>query len=490
MQKKLSKLEHFTHLGDEHFTKEDFIVAIEHYKKALQLSPNDWVLYAKIGDCLKRIELYDLAIEFLNESLKFNPNNAHSYLLLGHIYAKGLNIPVDAIPYFKKYLEIEPKSAHVHNILGNLYKTINETENIEEQIKHFKKAIELKPDFTGAIRNLGIVYYLNGGYEHEAIECFQDLFEHNPIRDDYFVYSCLQIKVGNWEEGWKHYESRFDKCFEQAVYPKIDKPRWEGQSIIDKTLLVQYEQGFGDSICFFRYLEQIKPLVEKIIFRVQDTLVDLFKNSAKDIEIVKNSTPLEELSFDYHIPLMSLPMVLNARVENIPQSQGYIKPDENKVEKYKKEFFDNDCFKIGISFNGMKKGNALRNIPVETFYPLTKIKNVKVYSFQKGFGSEQLENLPPEIEIIDLSETFGNFNDTAAAMANLDLFVTSDNGVFNLAAAMGKKTYLMLNYNAEWRWMLDTETTPWYDSVRIFKKENEKESWESLMQRIIKELHI
>lgn len=481
-------IEILTAIGDEFFEKEDYIVAIESYKKILQLSPNDWALFAKIGDCLKRIELYDLAIEFLNESLKINPNNARCFMLLGHIYAKGLNDPANAISYFKKYLEIEPKSANVLNIVGNLYKTISKTENIEEQIKYFKKAIELKPDFTGALRNLGIVYYLNSGYEREAIECFQELFEHNPIRDDYFVYSCLQIKVGNWEEGWKHYESRFDKCFEQAIYPQIDKLRWDGQSITDKTLLVQYEQGFGDSICFFRYLEQIKPLVKKMIFRVQDTLVDLFKNTEKEIEIVGMTTPIDELSFDYHIPLMSLPMVLNARVDNIPLSQGYIKPDIDKVSKYKNEFFDNDCFKIGISWNGMKYGNKLRNIPLETFYPLTQMKNVKVYSFQKGVGSEQLEKLPPEIEIIDLSETFNDFNDTAAAMANIDLFVTSDNGVFNLAAAMGKKTYLMLNQNAEWRWMLDDKTTPWYDSVRIFKKRNEKDSWELIIQRIMDEI--
>jgi len=474
-----------TQLGDEHYNKENLIVAIEYYKKILPYTPKDWALYSKIGECLKRIEIYDLAIEFLQESVNLNPDNARNYLLMGHIYANGMDDNVNAITYFKKYLELDPQSANVNNIVGNLYKALNKNENVEEQIKYFKKAIEIKPDFKGAIRNLAIVYYLNAGYEKEAIETYKKLFEFNPIKDDYFVYSCLQIKLGNFAEGWKYYESRFGKCFEQTFYPKTDKPRWEGQAITDKILLVQYEQGYGDSLCFFRYIEQVKPLGEKIIFRVQDSLVDLFKNNEKDIAIVGKSTPINELSFDFHIPLMSLPLLLNARPDNIPQPQGYIKADKNKVEKYKKEFFDNDCFKIGISWNGMQNGNQLRNIPLETFYPLTKMKNVKVYSFQKGFGSEQMKNLPPEIEIIDLSETFNDFNDTAAAMDNLDLFVSSDNGVFNLAASMGKKSFLLLNQNAEWRWMLDDEITPWYDSVKIFKKQDEKESWDSLMQRIL-----
>lgn len=472
-------------LGDKQYKNQNPIEAIECYKKILFYDSKNWEQCDKIAKILEEMDVYDLALDFFKESVHINPKNANAYLHIGNIYTKHLNDRRNAIPYYKKYLELEPLNANVNNTIGNLYKEINKNENVDEQIKYFKRAIELKPDFVGALRNLSIVYYLNSGYEKEAIECYQKIFKIKPIKDDYFVYSCLQIKLGNFEEGWKHYESRFEKFFEQTHYPKMNKPRWEGQPIHDKTLLVQYEQGYGDSLCFFRYLEQVKPLVKKIIFRTQDSLMELFRNSSHDIEIVGKSTPIEELSFDYHVPLMSLPLVLNARVDNIPLAEGYIKANESKVEKYKKEFFDNDCLKIGISWNGMKNGNPLRNIPLETFYPLTKMNNVKVYSFQKGFGSEQLDKKPPVFEIIDLGKTFDDFDDTAAAMANLDLFVSSDNGVFNLAASMGKKSFLMLNQNSEWRWMLDNERTPWYQSVRLFKKRDDKESWDLLMEKII-----
>lgn len=182
---------------------------------------------------------------------------------------------------------------------------------------------------------------------------------------------------------------------------------------------------------------------------------------------------------------MTLPYVLNARIDNIPLSQGYLSADWEKAEEFKREFFNNNNFKIAITWSGTKDGNKRRNIPLECFYPLTKLKNTTVYSFQKGFGSEQLENLPSDIKIVDLGCEFKNFSDTAAATANIDLFVTSDNAVFNLAGAMGKKTFLMLNKNSEWRWFFDEKTTPWYDSVRIFKKKHENDSWDLLMSKII-----
>lgn len=394
---------------------------------------------------------------------------------------------VSAIIYFERYLKLNPENALINNMVGFLYQKLSKYENIELQIEHFEKAVELDPTHTCAIRNLALTYQLAGRYE-DALKSFQRLFEVGPVDDDFMAYACLQIRLKNFEEGWKYYEGRFSKKFGPTEYPKMDKPRWQGEDISDKTLLVQYEQGLGDTIQFCRYIEQLKPLAKKILFRVQNNLVDLMSLNLKDVQVVDMSTSLKELEFDYHIPLMSLIYALNGHVDNIPLAQGYIKADREKVDKYKKEFFANDCLKIGISYNGAHFGNRNRNIPLRYFYPLTKIPNVKIYSFQKNSGAEQLEKMQSDIEIIDLGKTFEDFSDTAAAMENIDLFITSDNGVFNLAAAMGKPTYLLLSKYSEWRWFLDDKATPWYDSVRIFKKNTYEEDWAEVMHRVIQEI--
>lgn len=427
---------------------------------------------------------YLKALAVLEEAEKINPENYNVYRLIGDIYLNHLPDIQKAIHYYTKYVENYSKNSKIYNTLGYLYENLSKYENIDLQIKYFEKALEVTPTLKEALRNLAIVYPRAERYD-DALKCFQKLFKLGATMDDYFNYACLKIKMGDFKEGWQYYEYRFSKEEGKTIYPKISQPKWKGQKISDKTLLIHCEQGFGDSIQFFRYLPKLQNFAKKLIFRVQDGLVDLLKINTKEIEIVGTSTPLEELDFDYHIPIMSLIHILNETKENIPLSEGYIKADEKLIKKYKKEFFNNDCLKIGITWHGALRGNARRNIPLEFFHPLTKLKNVKIYSFQKEAGYEQLENLPEGIEVIDLGKTFNNFSDTAAAMANLDLFMTSDNAVFNLAGAMGKKTILLLGKDSEWRWFFDEELTPWYDSVKIFKKKNENDSWSTLIKRVL-----
>lgn len=392
-----------------------------------------------------------------------------------------------AIVYVERYINLNPNNPIMYNLLGYLYQKLSKYGTLDEQIEYFEKSRLLKPDYSQAVRNLALTYQLVGRYE-EAVEAFQALFDLEPVTDDYMAYGCLKIRLGDFQEGFKYYESRFLKNFGGTAYPKIDKPRWQGEDISEKALLVQSEQGFGDTFQFFRYLLQIKPLAKKIIFRAQNELADLIRLNSQGIEVVDMTTDLNDLEFDYHIPLMSLPLITKAKVDDIPLTEGYIKADEEKIQKYKAEYFNNDCFKIGISYSGSVIGNNSRNIPLRVFYPLTRLKNVKVYSFQKNSGSEQLKKVPKAFEIVDLGKTFNNFSDTAAAMSNIDLFVTSDNGVFNLAASMGKKPFLLLSQYAEWRWLLDSEKTPWYDSVKIFKKESESDDWSLLMSRVMEEI--
>jgi tetratricopeptide (TPR) repeat protein len=486
----INKLEHdamiHANLGMESYAQKEYKKALACFRKVIENLESLLLEIDKIHD-EKNQNLDKFKTAVIDIVTEINKKNVSILNKLGEDEWKKGNYVV-AIVYYEESIKINPKDANIYNMIGYMYKKIgNKYQNLDKQIKYFEKAIELAPNHIQAIRSLAVTYPLVGRTQ-ESIEYFHKLFELGPAMDDYVAYARLKIQLGDFEEGWKYKEYRFLREDNLIGYPEIDKPKWEGQKIPHETLLVHYEQGLGDTIQFCRYLEQAKPLAKKVIFRVQNELVDLLKISMDGIEVFGMSTPLEELSFDYHVPLMSLLHLTNASIDNIPLTQGYIKADKNKAETYKKEFFNNDCIKIGISYNGAKFGNRRRNVPLSYFYPIAKLKNIKIYSFQKGYGSEQLEKLPPDINIVDLGSTFNNFSDTAAAMANLDLFITSDNSVFNLAGAMGMKTCVLLNKYSEWRWFFDEETTPWYDSVKIFKKQNEDESWDLLMQKILRQV--
>lgn len=483
-------LEILNELGNSKMQNNDFYSAIDYYKQAIEYNSNSNLLYYNLGICLYKCGAYEAAVLSLEKALKLGFETESSiYQILGDIYIKNKNNPTKAIEYYNKFLEKNPDDYRVYNQLGHSYETLSQFENIDLQIKYFEKALELKPDGISALKNLALVYPRADKYQ-QALECYQKLTKLKMSMDSYFDYACFLIKLKNFEEGWKLYEHRFLKETTPTPYPKMKKPKWKGQKIQNQTILVQWEQGFGDTIHFVRYLEQLKEYANKIIFRVQNPMLDLIKSNLEGIEVIGNSTPIDDISFNFHIPLMSLPYLLNARVDNIPFTSGYIKADKEKSAFYKKAYFNNDCLKIGISWRGADVGNHLRNIPLETFYPLTKLKNVKVYSFQKEHGPEALSKLPADVEIIDLGSTFNNFFDTAAAMDNIDIFISSDNCVPNLASAMGKKTFLLLNKNSEWRWFMDEDKTPWYDSVTLIKKQNENDSWDILMQKVIDHLPV
>lgn len=477
-------------LGDEKLKRREFFEALEAYKKIIYYQKNE-DLYKKIAICLINLDANISAISMLNESLNLNPQNRDCYILLGNIYGEKLNDPQKAISLYEKALELTPDDnimkSDFHNKLGHYYESLSAYGTVETQIKYFEEAIKLNPKNQSAHRNLTIVGPRAKMYDR-TLEAFKKVFELGPKFDDLFDYACFSIKMKNFEEGWKYYEYRFQKETGPTQYPEIKKPRWKGQNNISgKTLLVQYEQGYGDSIMFCRYLEQVKKFTKKIIFKVQDNLYDLMKENLKGIDIVKHSTPLEKIHFNYHVPLLSLMQILKTNVDNIPMKQGYIKANEEKSKELKNKFFNNDKLKIGISWHGAAMGNKRRDIPLEAFYALAKVPNIEIYSLQKHAGTEELKDLPENIKIIDLDKEINTFSDTAAAMANLDIFITSDNGVFNLAGAMGVKTYLLLNNDAEWRWFLEDKVNPWYDSVEIFKKKSDLDSWESLIERVISE---
>lgn len=474
-------------LGDQKFDNGNYEEALSYYKNIISYQLNEQVC-KKSYQCLKETGAYLSAISFLNTAISLNPANTEFYDIIGTLYEDELNDYQKALYFYTQFVEKEKNDkerlSDAYCKMGYIYTQIGKYEYIEKQQECFKKAIEINPNHLTSYTNLALVYFTKQEYQN-ALECYKKIFELGATMDDFFSYACLNIKLKNFKEGWKYYEYRFSKEHNATIYPKMPKPKWKGEDITDKTLLVQFEQGFGDSIQFFRYIMQLKPLAKSIIFRVQDPLVDLFKINSNGIQIVKNSTPIDKIDFDLHVPLMSLPYRLGATFENIPSPDKYIFADENKVKKYKKEYFDNDNIKIGISWRGNAAGNKDRNIPFETFLPLSKVKNVKLYSFQRNILVKELDKLPLDVEVVKLGRSFESFSDTAAAMANLDYFITSDNGVFNLAGAMGVKTCLLLNSNSEWRWFTDAETTPWYNNVKIFRKENDLESWDSLMHRVI-----
>jgi len=444
--------EYYINLGSIFFEQKKFDDAIDCFEKAIETKPDCFSAYNNLGVAYEKKEMTDKAINCYKKALELNSNYAEAYCNLGVSYKNKGQID-SAIEYYLKAISINPKSAVSNYNLGIAYMI---KRDIITAIKYYIEAIKMDPSYTDTYLNLGIAYLL----------------------------------AKNFKQGWKYYEWRFHGKRESA--PKISnpKPRWKGDSLKDKIIYVYYEQGIGDTIQFVRFLPILKSLgAKKVLFKCQTGLEKLLKLGNFNIDIVDNSTNDELIEFDTYISLLSIPGVLNIEYNNIPKTTEYLKPDINKVIKYKQKFFANDKFKIGIFWQGSleHKSDKERSIPLEYFYPLFKLSGIEIYSLQKGYGIEQLNKIPKEFNIIDLGSTFNDFSDTAAAIENLDLVITIDSAVAHLAGAMGKPVWIILPLNLEWRWFVDEKETVWYKSARLFRPEPEK-SKRDLIEYICKEL--
>lgn len=444
----------------------------ERLNKALQIHQS--------GELTAAEKLYlEILAEFPNEGNVLN--------LLGFLKVQNKQFS-DAVSYLKKAVELYPDFFEAWFNLGLTYKGM---EDFDNAIFAYKKAIETEPENSIAYFNLANVYE-SKNQTLKAIECYENAYKYNKDENDtdipYFLGICY-IKAKDFAKGLPLHEYRPSKPFatycQNAAYKEQmkGKPLWDGTPMPDKTIFVYYESALGDTLMYVRYLDCLKCMFKKVLFKTQLCFESLFKENNFGAEIIEGRTLPEDIVFDVHIPLMSIPYVLGHFTEKIPLSEGYLKANPDKTKDFKEKYFNNNKFKIGFKWMGNTVYDMTRTINIEAFYKIFDLPNTQFYSLQKGEGIEEFEKIPQKYNVIDLSGEFNDFSDTAAAVENLDLVICNDTSVAHLAGAMGKPTWILLPFVQNWRWHTDISYSPWYKSVKLFKQ-NESGNWKEVFNEV------
>ena len=379
-------------------------------------------------------------------------------------------------------------------MLGHLYSTCHQDKFKDKQIYYLTKAFELAPNNRIIVKNLAYVY---GKFDEvqKADEFYQKLMYLNPTHSDLHSYGAYLVKHKRFSEGFKFLQHRFQKeDLKNVAFPALflnnKKKRWNMKiDIKDKHILVHFEQGFGDTIMFARFIDELKERCAKVSLVVQNGLLSLFNSSNLGVDIYTEAD-IEKIKFDYYIPMMDLPIVCETQPDSIPKAEGYLKVSKSKINAYKKAHINNnDKLKIGIAYEGtLASKETDRDIPLEYMHPLMRMPEVEVYSFQVDDLTRQMDRIPDDCNLIRLGKTFKNWEDTACAMNCMDLMVTTDNGVMNLAGALGIKTFGLFNTIVEWRWFqTQGKDIAWYKSIKPFQCPTSK-AWDIPMQEVIKEI--
>ncbi|MFA7659387.1 MAG: tetratricopeptide repeat protein [Candidatus Gastranaerophilaceae bacterium] len=463
--------------------------AEELYLQILDALPDNAQTLNLLGLLKLQNKQFEDAVFYIKKATDINPC-AYFFESLGLAYFNDGNFD-SAIDSYQKSLELDSGNFDVWFNLAMAYKRNGK---FDDAVGTYQRALAIKPDNPDVYFNLGNIYE-NKNETSTALEYYRKASEFgvNDENLNYFL-AVSYLKTKNFKDGWKYYEDRPSKDFgiltQELQYKDLIKsrPLWTGEPIKDKTLFVYYEAGLGDTLMYARYIKLLKNKCAKVLFKPQMGFVKLFRDSDLDTEIVGVETPMENVVFDVHIPLMSIPYVLGLNSEEeIPFSGGYLKSNPEKVNFYKEKYFDNNKFKIGIKWQGNAAYDRNRIIPLEKFYRLFDSDKAQFYSIQKGDGAGELKNLPEKYEITDLGTTFDDFADTAAAIENLDLVICNDTSVVHLVGALGKPCWVLLPFVSNWRWHDDFSYSPWYDSVRLFKQQK-LDDWDGVFESVDAEL--
>jgi tetratricopeptide (TPR) repeat protein len=458
--------------------------AVTRYERALTLKPDYHEAHYNLGNILKRQgRLADASTRY-KRVLALKPDYAEAHNALGVVLLVQ-DKPTEALACFEQALALKPDNVEALNNRGSALRNLKRP---SEALESYNQALAIKPDYAEALNNRGNALQALNRLA-EALASFDTALAIKPdYAEAHWNRSCLRLLLGNFEPGWKEYEWRWKRQDVASWKRDFAQPLWLGEEPLEgRTILLHDEQGFGDTIQFVRYLPLVAARAAKVFLDVRPPLKALLSGIEGASLIVGRAESLPE--FDCHCPLPSLPLAFKTRLETIPATIPYLSASEDRVTKWKQRLPESGMRRVGIAWAGNPgfKGDQTRSIGLARFSPLLAVAGIEFLSLQRDLRDGDRDILRNNSHVIQVGDAIEDFGDTAAIISSVDLVISSDTSVAHLAGAMGKPVWVLLQYVADWRWLLDRSDSPWYPTARLFRQP-EIDDWDSVVARLAVEL--
>lgn len=419
------------------------------------------------------------ALELLDEAIRLDPNDSEAHANLGALLLKDHQHP-QALAAFAAALTLRPDNVPA---LFGLAQALARLDLTDFAHSAFRDVRAHAPDYVEPVVDFAVL--LNGmGRTDEAIEVVRDMLarhrDHAPLHT--VLFTCL-FAHGDWRAAWPHNEWRLKEPEVHKHLLQTQQPRWQGEDLTGKTILLQYEQGFGDIIQFIRYASMVKARGGRVILRTPQPLMSLMRTVPGIDELFSNEEKAPP--FDVQVPLMSLPLIFETQSDTVPAPVPYIAPDPSLVAQWRERLQDHRGISVGLAWQGnpAHPNDWHRSIRLGQLRPLLDCPGARFVSLQIGPGEQQVQEFAGRIaDTAPLIDTT-SFADVAAIIANLDLVITIDSAIAHLAGAMGKPVWILLASSNDWRWLRDRADTPWYPQALLFRQK-EAGDWAGVVARL------
>lgn len=441
------------------------------YRLILADSPTMAEAHNALGIALQHQGKPEEAAECFRRAVALKPDYAGAFGNLGAALTL-LGRGKEAIAALERALALDPANPEAHY---NLACACQAEDQWDRAVAGYHRTIALRPTHSGACNNLGILLRSLGRLDEALTAYCQALAATPDAPNIHYNYAQTLLENGDFARGWAEHEWRFAAGIAQDRH--TDVPRWRGEPLAGRSILVWAEQGHGDSIQFCRYLPSLARLGARVVFEVQPPLERLCR-SLSDITVVARGQPLP--ACDLQVPLMSLPRLMGDLSPALP----YLAPDAAEAKAWAETLGPRLRPRIGLVWAGSPthKDDRNRSLPPEMLAPVTALPGADFFSFQVGPAASGAM-----ARVTDLSPRLGDFAQTAAALCQVDLLIAVDTAVLHLAGALGRPAWALLPFAPDWRWLQHRDDSPWYPSLRLFRQER-RQDWETVMARVSESL--
>ena len=409
--------------------------------------------------------------------------------------------PAQAVAFYRQALKLHPDSPETQMNLGV---ALSDDGDFDEALHWIRAALLARPNWSEAIDNLGMTLARQGKWD-EAMVCYEQALRLRPdFPEARRNRSYAWLVHGDFARGWPEYEWRLSCRNHHGL--TVNRPRWHGEELAGRTILLHAEQGFGDTLQFIRFASLVKERGGRVLVWCPNPLIRLVSRAWGVDQVLSENAPIPD--FQLHCPLMSLPATLGIRLDTLPNHVPYVTADTQTLERWR-PIIDrclareaqgatvyrgepNRQLNIGIAWQGNSRNRVdrWRSFPLRHFAHLAAVPGVRLISLQKGEGTEQLAEISGQFSVVEVTDGMSggsqdcrDFLDTAAVIQQLDLVVTLESAVAHLAGSLGAKVWVALPAVADWRWMIGREDSPWYPSMTLFRQSSPGD-WDGVFKRM------
>lgn len=405
---------------------------------------------------------------FFRKALALAPDLAEAWINLG-LLLDGRGEQDLAESCYRRAMELAPECAEAPLNLGSLLINAKRYAEAEEVCQ---RTVALAPASAPAWTNLGVLK-ASLHLEEDAESCYRTALALEAGHPKaLFNLSYILLRQGRFEEGWSCLEAR---PWYQALANRLPFPRWQGEELAGRAILIGLEAGHGDMIQLCRYATELKARgAKRVGLLCHPGLKALFATLADVDAVIPATGRMPDMDWDFWVPPLSLPHRCGTRLETIPARLPYLTAPADRVEKWAALALP-EGVRVGLVWRGNPKfeNDADRSLSsLDLLAPLWKVRGARFISLQKGAGEDEAERAHEAGTLLALGAGLDDFADTAALIERLDLLICVDTAVAHLAGALGKPCWVLLpDHKTDWRWLTGRSDSPWYPgALRLFRQ--------------------